>query len=263
MTLRAANIVSVMGGRSTEAGTAEQPERGPRIVNEFGQPIGAAVDIGLPRPIPSHSPMHGRTCTLEPLDAHQHGRELFDAYAVAPDARGWTYLAGGPFDSSSDFVTWLDEMLLVPDAIFFTVFDRVGPCGIAAYLRLAPSAPSVEVGSIHFAPRLQRTVAATEAMFLMMQRAFETGYRRYEWKCDSLNAASRAAARRLGFTYEGDFRQAVVYKGRSRDTSWFSIVDSEWPQRRDEFRRWLDPANFDVDGAQQTRLDHHHDDQQR
>jgi len=225
-------------------------------VNEHGQPIGPAVDIALPRPVPASQPMLGRTCRLEQLDPELHAAALYAAYEVSPDGRAWTYLAGGPFDSSEALSTWLSQMLEVPDAVFFAVSDPAGPCGIAAYLRIAPSAPSVEVGSIHFAPRLQRTATATEAMFLMMQRAFETGYRRYEWKCDSLNAASRAAALRLGFTYEGDFRQAVIYKGRSRDTSWFSVVDAEWPRRRDEFHRWLDPANFDDDGQQRTPLSH-------
>lgn len=165
-------------------------------------------------------------------------------------------MSSGPFESSDDFAGWLDSIDGSADPLYFTISDSVGPCGIAAYLRIAPAAASVEVGSIHFAPRLQQTAAATEAMFLMMQRAFDTGYRRYEWKCDSLNAGSRAAAKRLGFAYEGEFRQALVYKGRNRDTSWFSIVDGQWPDRRNEFERWLDPANFDDDGRQRTPLRH-------
>lgn len=224
--------------------------------NELGQPVGPAVQIDLPVPVPSTAEMVGRWCTIVPLDAAAHGAALFEAYSEAPDPSGWTYLFTGPFDSLDAFGAWLESLEGSTDPLYFVIADSTGPCGIAAYLRIAPWAASVEVGSIHFAPRLQRTAAASEAMFLMMQRAFDTGYRRYEWKCDSLNAGSRAAAGRLGFSYEGEFRQAVVYKGRSRDTSWFSIIDGEWPQRRAEFERWLRPTNFDADGGQLTPLRH-------
>jgi RimJ/RimL family protein N-acetyltransferase len=128
---------------------------------------------------------------------------------------------------------------------------------VAAYLRIDPANGVIEVGHINYSPRLQRTAAATEAMYLMMRRVFdELGYRRYEWKCDDLNAPSRAAAKRLGFTFEGVFRQAIVYKERNRDTAWFSMLDSEWPSRKREFERWLDPANFDAAGHQKTKLQH-------
>jgi RimJ/RimL family protein N-acetyltransferase len=142
------------------------------------------------------------------------------------------------------------------DPLFFAIVERAAnrPVGMAAYLRIMPAAGSIEVGAIHYSPLLAGTTGATEAMYLMMKRAFELGYRRYEWKCDSLNAPSRVAARRLGFTYEGTFRQAAVYKGRTRDTAWFSIVNSEWPRLREVFERWLDPENFDVDGRQRSRL---------
>lgn len=228
----------------------------PAGTNEFGQPIGPSVDTTVPRPVPSTASMAGRWCTVEPLDPAVHGPALFDAYSAAPDARGWTYLFTGPFESTAAFSTWLHSLGGSVDPLYFVISDSEGPCGIAAYLRIAPGAPSVEVGSIHFAPRLQQTAAATESMFLMMQRAFDTGYRRYEWKCDSLNAGSRAAATRLGFSYEGDFRQAIVYKGRSRDTSWFSIIDDEWPRLRSEFQRWLEPSNFDDTAQQRTPLRH-------
>jgi RimJ/RimL family protein N-acetyltransferase len=125
---------------------------------------------------------------------------------------------------------------------------------MAAYLRIMQASGSIEVGAIHYSPLLARTAGATEAMYLMMKGAFELGYRRYEWKCDSLNAPSCGAARRLGFTYEGTFRQATMYKGRTRDTAWFSVIDSEWPRLRAAFERWLDPANFDRDGRQRFRL---------
>lgn len=142
------------------------------------------------------------------------------------------------------------------DPLFFAIIDAAtsSPTGVASYLRITPAAGSIEVGHLHYSPGLQRTPAGTEAMFLMMQWAFANGYRRYEWKCDSLNAPSRAAAERLGFLFEGIFRQATIYKGRSRDTAWFSIIDAEWPLLRKAFQTWLLPENFGPDGRQQTRL---------
>jgi RimJ/RimL family protein N-acetyltransferase len=142
------------------------------------------------------------------------------------------------------------------DPLFFAIVDPSGnPIGMASYLRIAPAAGSIEVGHIHYAPALQRTRASTEAMYLMMRRAFdELGYRRYEWKCDDLNAASLRAADRLGFVYEGTFRQHTVYKGRSRDTAWYSIIDKDWPAVRRVFEAWLDPENFDERGRQRTPL---------
>lgn len=245
-----------MTSRSIDGHTVPHVPLAGQAFNEFGQPVGPDVDLDLPVAVPSVDAMVGRWCTIAPLDPAAHGAALFEAYSEAPDGRGWTYLFTGPFESSEAFMSWLGSLDGSVDPLYFVISDSGGPCGIAAYLRIAPGAASIEVGSIHFAPRLQRTAAATEAMFLMMQRAFDTGYRRYEWKCDSLNAPSRAAAQRLGFTPEGEFRQAVVYKGRSRDTSWFSIIDGEWPERRAEFERWLDPSNFDADGNQLTPLRH-------
>jgi RimJ/RimL family protein N-acetyltransferase len=128
------------------------------------------------------------------------------------------------------------------------------PVGVASYLRINPAWGSIEVGGLHFSPRMQRSPIATEAMFLMMQRAFELGYRRYEWKCDALNAPSRAAAERLGLSYEGTFRQALVYRQRNRDTAWFAAIDAEWPALRAAFTRWLAPENFDASGRQRSRL---------
>ena len=142
------------------------------------------------------------------------------------------------------------------DPLFFAILDRADgkPAGVASYLRITPASGSIEVGHIHDAPRLQRSPAATEAMYLLMQRAFELGYRRYEWKCDALNAPSRAAALRLGFQYEGLFRQAVIYKGRNRDTTWFSIIDGEWPRLKRAYEQWLAPENFDGGGRQKRGL---------
>lgn len=200
--------------------------------------------------------MHGRYCRLEPLDIDRHSAALFAANAEDADGRSWTYLAYGPFNSLDEYRTWMMGKCLGDDPLFFAIVAASDqqPVGVASYMRITPASGSIEVGHLHYSPRLQRSPAATEAMFLMMQRAFELGYRRYEWKCDSLNAASRAAAQRLGLSFEGIFRQATVYKGRTRDTAWFAAIDSEWPALRDAFQTWLSPDNFDAAGQQRRRL---------
>ena len=168
----------------------------------------------------------------------------------------WTYLPYGPFDSFESFKAWMKDICAGPDPLPYAIIDlrsnRV--VGLAAYMRITPAVGSIEVGHVIYSPLLQRATLATEAMCLMMRRAFELGYRRYEWKCDAFNARSRAAAQRLGFSFEGIFRQAVVYKSRTRDTAWFSVIDGEWPALKEAFERWLDPANFDEHGEQRTRL---------
>jgi RimJ/RimL family protein N-acetyltransferase len=226
----------------------------PPTTNPLGQPIGDPVPGWTPRPRPPRTTMVGRTCRLEPLSAARHAADLHEANLLDADGRGWTYLPYGPFASLDDYRAWMASVERVEDPVFHTIVtDR--PVGVASYLRIDPAMGSIEVGHLRFSPRLQRTMAATEAMYLMMKRAFdELGYRRYEWKCDSLNAPSRAAAERFGFTYEGTFRQAIVMKGRNRDSAWFSIVDSEWPAIRDAFEAWLDPANFDAAGMQRRPL---------
>jgi RimJ/RimL family protein N-acetyltransferase len=200
--------------------------------------------------------MEGRYCALEPVDPDRHAPALFEADAADPDGRTWTYLAYGPFSDLSSYRTWVEGNCLGDDRLFFTVIDAADgrPSGLASYLRIAPAAGSVEVGHLHYSPRLQRTPAATEAMYLMMRSAFDLGYRRYEWKCDALNAASRAAAQRLGLSFEGVFRQATIYKGRNRDTAWYAAIDAEWSALREAFLAWLDPNNFDEKGRQRTRL---------
>jgi RimJ/RimL family protein N-acetyltransferase len=160
----------------------------------------------------------------------------------------------GPFVDRADMERTASAWIGSADPLFFT-FDVEGAArGWGAYLRIEPGHGVAEVGHLVFSPRLQRTPAATEAMYLMMRHVFELGYRRYEWKCDALNAASRRAAERLGFTYEGTFRQHMVYKGRNRDTAWYSVIDAEWPKLRDAFEGWLDPSNFDSQGRQRRRL---------
>lgn len=230
----------------------------PPRTNEYGQPIGEALADWSPRPLPNADRIAGRTCTLERLDPARHAESLVAAHAEAPDGRDWTYLPVGPFASAADHRAWLETAAASEDPRHYAVLDATGEAvGALALMRHDPANGAIEVGHVTFSPRMQRTVASTEAQFLLMRYVFdELGYRRYEWKCDTLNAPSMKAAARLGFTYEGTFRQAVVYKGRSRDTAWFSIIDAEWPDRRAEFERWLDPANFDGDGVQRTRLAH-------
>lgn len=168
----------------------------------------------------------------------------------------WTYLGYGPFGTEAGYRTWMTGVCGKDDPRFFAILDPSGEqaLGVASYLRIDPANGSIEIGHLAFSPLLQRTPAATEALFLMLRHAFDLGNRRCEWKCDALNAPSRAAALRLGFTFEGIFRQAAIVKGRNRDTAWYSITGDEWSARRDAFLRWLDPANFDAQGIQLTRL---------
>lgn len=229
-----------------------------RILNEFGQPVGAPVPGWTPRRPPPLDPMQGRLCRLEHLDPAGHAAVLHEAFAADPDDRHWTYLPYGPFASSEIYemaMGWMRDNL--EQTIFYVIIDEAtqSPVGVAAYLRIDVEQGSIEVGHLRFSNALQRRPAATEAMYLMMRRAFdELGYRRYEWRCDSANAPSLAAARRLGFRFEGTFRQAMVVKGRNRDTTWLSILDTEWPAIKAALEGWLDPANFADDGQQRRRL---------
>jgi RimJ/RimL family protein N-acetyltransferase len=193
------------------------------------------------------------------LDPERHSESLFAANREDGEGRNWTYLPDdqGPYRSLDLYRRWAETAASTDDPLWHAIIDAESGCavGVAAYARIDRTSGVIEVGGINYSPRLQRTAAATEAMYLMMRRVFdELGYRRYEWKCDSLNYPSRAAALRLGFRYEGLFRQAVVYKGRSRDTAWFSVIDSEWSAVRRGFERWLDPANFDKAGRQRASL---------
>ena len=225
--------------------------------NEFGQPIGAALPGWKPVPRPPRDPLVGRACAIEALVPARHAAALHAAFAEDKTGESWTYLSYGPFPKRSAFEQWLVATCLGDDPLFHAVLDRPGgtAIGMASYLRIDPPAGVIEIGHIHFAPRLQRTLAATEALYLMMRRVFEElGYRRYEWKCDALNAPSRRAALRLGFAFEGIFRQATVYRGRNRDTAWYSIIDGDWPALKRAYENWLDPANFDAAGGQRRRL---------
>lgn len=200
--------------------------------------------------------MAGRFCRLEPLDARRHAKSLHAANDSDVGRRNWTYLPYGPFENLESYRAWIERDCGGGDPQYYAIVDltRNEALGVASYLRITPGSGSIEVGHLNFSPLLQRTPASTEAMYLMMARAFQLGYRRYEWKCDALNAPSRAAAFRLGFSFEGVFRQATVVKGRSRDTAWYAVIDADWPPLAAAFQRWLSPPNFDERGRQRTRL---------
>jgi RimJ/RimL family protein N-acetyltransferase len=227
----------------------------PNDTNHLGQPIGPVVpDWKTPRP-PARETLAGHSCRLEPLDPARHGASLHAANSADAEGRSWTYLPYGPFDTLAAYLEWLERSCRGSDPLFYAIVGTDGvPLGVASYLRIDPANGSIEVGHINFSPSLQRTPAATESMFLMMRHAFELGYRRYEWKCNAFNAPSRRAAQRLGFSFEGVFRQTAVVKGRNRDTAWYAVIDSEWPVLRQAFLRWLDPTNFDAQGRQRTSL---------
>ncbi|BBK32970.1 RimJ/RimL family protein N-acetyltransferase [Stella humosa] len=227
-----------------------------QLLNSFGQPIGEPVPDWTARPWPPLTPMEGRFCRLEPVDVGRHAAQLFEAASEDAAGANWTYLGVDALPDLPAYTAWLEKMSAGRDPQFHAIIDASGKAvGVATYLRIDPPNGVIEVGHINYSPRLQRKPAATEAMYLMMRRVFdELGYRRYEWKCDSLNAPSRAAAARYGFRFEGIFLQAVVYKGRNRDTAWFSITDKEWPAVKAGFERWLDPSNFEADGRQKAGL---------
>lgn len=218
------------------------------------QRLGRKVEGWTPPPWPEAAAMEGRWVRLEPLSAGRHAADLFVANK-ASDAI-WDYLPYGPFGTEAEYRRWVESVENGRDPMFFALIDRAtGKAqGVASWLRIAPEAGSIEVGHINLSPSLQKSPAATEAMALMMGRAFEMGYRRYEWKCNALNLGSRRAAERLGLSFEGVFRQATVVKGRNRDTAWFAATDGDWPGIRDAFEAWLAPENFDEGGRQRRRL---------
>jgi len=225
--------------------------------NTYGQPIGPSIKNWTPRSLPPRTPLVGRTCRIGPVDAERHSDDLFAAHYAAPDDRDWTYLPSERPATKADFAAYLASLAASSDPMHYTVIDLgMGKAvGTAAHMRIDPANGTIEVGFIRWSPLMQRRVAGTEAIHLLMRRAFdELGYRRYEWKCDSLNERSRRAAIRYGFKFEGIFRNAAVVKDRSRDTAWFSITDEEWPTVRAAFERWLMPSNFDDEGRQRNTL---------
>ena len=217
-------------------------------------PVGPAVD---PRPAqwPSAVRLAGRCGRVEKLKADQHGRDLWHAVNGHDDI--WTYMSGyGPFADELAFIEWLFTRERIEDPFSYAVIDSAGHAvGIVTLMEILPAMRRIEVGHIVYSPALQRTPLGTEVQYLLAGYVFETlGYRRYEWKCNALNAASMRAALRFGFTYEGTLRQHMIAKGRNRDTAYYSMLDSEWPARKAEYERWLAPENFDGEGRQKTKL---------
>ncbi len=200
--------------------------------------------------------LRGRFVSVVPL-AREHGDALWESTRGDENSGLWTYLFDGPFSDRASFDTGLAQKIGSPDPLFFALIDSKTnlPAGRAAYMRIEPKHRCIEVGSILYAPSFQRSIGATEAMYLMARHVFEDlHYRRYEWKCNALNGPSMRAAVRLGFTFEGVFRQHMIVKGKSRDTAWFSMIDAEWPLRKAAFEHWLHPSNFDAQGRQKTSL---------
>jgi RimJ/RimL family protein N-acetyltransferase len=221
---------------------------------ESDLPLGPVTDT-TPAERPAPVTLVGRYCRVEKLDSAAHADALWRA--LKGHDRVWTYLSYGPFAEGKAFANWLDARAVMLDPYAYAVCDHASGAalGIVTLMEIRPAMRVIEIGHIVYSPALQRTRTATEAQFLMARYVFDDlGYRRYEWKCNALNAASRGAARRLGFTFEGIFRQHMVVKGRNRDTAWFAMLDGEWPGRKLAFERWLSPENFDVDGRQRVRL---------
>jgi RimJ/RimL family protein N-acetyltransferase len=220
------------------------------------QPVGPSVDT-TPARRPSHIRLDGRYVSVQSVDVAAHGADLWAA-ATGPDTASlWTYMFFGPWTDRTAFDTWLAGCQSSTDPLACALVDTATgkALGMASYMRIEPAHRVVEVGSIWYSPALKRTRAATEAMYLMARHVFEDlGYRRYEWKCNDLNEPSRRAAVRLGYTYEGTFRQHMIARGHNRDTAWYSMLDGEWPARKAAFERWLDPANFDAQGRQRSAL---------
>lgn len=222
-------------------------------VNEFGQPIGAAVEF-IPPPVPSGEPLHGTLVTLVPLRV-EHAASLSASLNDAAGEEQWTYMPFPASRTEAEVAAVVTSLLDTVGWVPYAVLNPEGKViGTATLMRIDPAAGSMEVGCILFGEGLRRVPAGTEAMYLLALHAFELGYRRYEWKCDSLNEPSRRAALRLGFSFEGIFRNALVYKGRNRDTAWFAMTDQDWPVIREAFEKWLAPANFLPDGSQRRSL---------
>jgi RimJ/RimL family protein N-acetyltransferase len=219
-------------------------------------PMGACVNTAKAKR-PDRTIMEGRYVRLVPLDPAAHAEALWEASCGEANDELWQYLLDGPYREYAEFHSALEKKAIGEDPLFFAIVDRNPELavGYASFMRVEPVHRSIEVGNVLYTPLLQRTRGGTEAMYLMARHVFEElEYRRYEWKCNALNAPSRRAALRLGFQFEGIFRQHMIVKGRNRDTAWFSMLDCEWPQRREAFERWLHPDNFDAEGAQLTSL---------
>lgn len=218
----------------------------------MSDPLGAPVPGWTPPPPPERAPITGRFCVLEPLEADRHAADLWAAERGCDGL--WTWLFDGPFATEAEHRDWVETASRKRDPLFFATIVDGRAVGVASFMRIDPAHGCIEVGNIRFTPALQGSTAATEALVLMMRTAFGWGYRRYEWKCNALNAPSRRAAQRLGLSFEGVFRGHMVVKGRSRDTAWYAATREDWPALSAAFDRWLDPANFDPAGRQRARL---------
>jgi RimJ/RimL family protein N-acetyltransferase len=228
------------------------------MARKTDRPIGSIVDPLPPGSAPDHRPLHGRWVHLEPVSAARHGQALYESF-VHYDTKGhvWTYMAYGPWPDFDAFVDWLKAREAARDPWFYAILRREDgkPCGMGSFMRCDAANGVVEIGNIWMSPGLQKTREATESVFLMIRHAFDDlGVRRLEWKCDSLNAASRKAAERFGFAFEGLFRQHMIIKGRNRDTAWYAMLDKDWPRVRKAFETWLLPENFDATGRQKAKL---------
>ncbi len=221
-------------------------------VNEYGQPVGDDLGDWNPPPFPKPATLEGAYATLQPLEA-RHALALHPTLGGDDDSL-WTYMSIGPFPTEPEMRSTFESLIDKSDWLPFVVLVDGEPAGFLSYLRIDPSGGVIEIGSIVFGSGMQRTTAATEAIYLLIEYAFDLGYRRCEWKCDDLNEPSRRAAERFGFRYEGTFRKATHYKGRNRDTAWYAITDDDWPQVKQGFTRWLAPENFEADGSQRQGL---------
>jgi RimJ/RimL family protein N-acetyltransferase len=241
--------------------SAKEPLGSRRLPHNGGMsdspPLGEPLPSWKPARMPDRITLEGRLVNLVPVDPEVHAEALYVCSHDPADPELWTYLFVGPFPNVSDFRGYLETVATSPTDIFFTIVDRATgrPAGIASYLRIEPQHGVIEIGHIWFGVALQRTPGSTEAMYLLARHAFDDlGHRRLEWKCDALNRRSCRAAERLGFTFEGVFRQHMVNKGRNRDTAWYGMLDGDWPSRRHAFEAWLAPANFDAKGIQVRSL---------
>jgi RimJ/RimL family protein N-acetyltransferase len=220
------------------------------------QPIGDPV-AAHPAKRPERVTLSGHVIDLVPLNAEAHADALFEGANGGEKDRVWTYLFVGPFADRAEFRADIEAKARSEDPLYFAVIDKASGAavGYQSFLRIEPVHRVIEVGSILYAPAMQRTIGATEAQYLFARYVFDDlGYRRYEWKCNNLNAPSKRAAARLGFSFEGVFRQHMIVKGRNRDTAWYAMLDKDWPARKATFETWLAPDNFDASGRQKIAL---------
>ncbi|MEM1243361.1 MAG: GNAT family protein, partial [Pseudomonadota bacterium] len=204
-------------------------------------------------PKPKSQVLYGDHCELHPLNKAKHALALYKVFSLDNTHANWQYLPYGPFYSETEFIAWIDKFCTQADPLFYVVYigNSLEPVGVTSLLNIKPNHGSIEIGHVHFSPRLRQTAASTEAHYLLMQYIFEQlGYRRLEWKCDEANDRSKQCARRLGFTFEGIFRQHMIVKSANRDTAWFSMLDKEWPDIKARLEHWLNPNNFTRDGQQ-------------